>query len=131
MKKFIKIGKLFCIIAAISMVFGGCGTIFQGTKQEVSFDSGPGAAEVWVNGAKVGVTPCRVELKRKGEYTIEFKKEGFQTKSYRISNSVGAGWVILDILGGLVPVVIDAATGGWHSLDQTSINATLEKQQAN
>jgi len=41
---------------------------------------------------------------------------------------VGAGWVILDILGGLIPVIVDAATGDWHYLDQTNVNAALEKQ---
>jgi hypothetical protein len=30
---------------------------------------------------------------------------------------------------GLVPVVIDAATGAWYSLDQKNIDAVLEKQQ--
>jgi len=129
MQSIYNIGRWLCLIAVTVFIFNGCGLIFQGTKQDVGFDSGPGAAEVWVNGAKVGVTPCKIELKRNEEYTIEFKKEGYQTKSYRITNGVGAGWVILDILGGLIPVVIDAATGAWSSLDQNSINATLEKQQ--
>ncbi|HUX60911.1 MAG TPA: hypothetical protein VMV32_06335 [Ignavibacteriaceae bacterium] len=31
-------------------------------------------------------------------------KDLAQTKSYRIKNVLGAGWVILDIMGGLVPV---------------------------
>ncbi len=130
MKKFAKMYSILCILATISFILESCGTIFQGTKEQVNFDSGPGAAEVWVNGAMVGTTPCQVQLKRKEEYTIEFKKKGYETKSYHISNSVGAGWVILDILGGLIPVVIDAATGGWHSLDQTTINATLQEQQS-
>ena len=130
MRRFIKVFAIFCIIATFSFVLESCGTIFQGTKEQVNFDSGPGEAEVWVNGAKVGVTPCQIQLKRNEEYTIEFKKKGYETKSYHISNSVGAGWVVLDILGGLIPVVIDAATGGWHSLDQNSINATLQEQQS-
>lgn len=39
------------------------------------------------------------------------------------------GWIVLDILGALVPVVIYAATGAWYSLDQKNIDAVLEKQQ--
>jgi hypothetical protein len=46
-----------------------------------------------------------------------------------VNASVGAGWVIIDILGGLLPVIIDAATGDWYSLDQDHVNAALEKQQ--
>jgi len=34
---------------------------------------------------------------------------------------------VLDILGGLIPIVIDAATGDWNKLDQDSVNAALEK----
>jgi hypothetical protein len=129
MKHIYNFGAAFCLIVVAALIFNGCALLFQGTSQNVSFDSVPGAAEVWVNGAKVGVTPCRIALKRNQEYTIEFKKQGYETKSYRITNSIGAGWVILDLLGGLIPVVIDAATGAWYSLDQDNVNAVLEKQQ--
>lgn len=129
MKHIHSFAAAFCLIAVSALIFNGCALIFQGTRQNVSFDSSPTAAEVWVNGAKVGLTPCKVDLKRNQEYTIEFKKEGYQTKSYRITNNIGAGWVILDILGGLIPVVIDASTGAWYSFDQNSVNTILEKQQ--
>jgi hypothetical protein len=46
-----------------------------------------------------------------------------------ISNHVGAGWVVLDVICGVLPVVVDAVTGSWYSLDQTNINAVLERQQ--
>ncbi|MCF7859585.1 MAG: PEGA domain-containing protein [Candidatus Cloacimonetes bacterium] len=129
MKQLQKIGLVFCFFSIIIIAVNGCAIIFQGTSKSMSFDSGPGAAEVWINGSKAGVTPCKIELKRDQEYSVEFRKEGFETKSYRITNSVGAGWVILDILGGLVPLVIDAATGAWYSFDQENINALLEEQQ--
>lgn len=129
MQRIYKIAGFSCLFAVTVLMFNGCALIFQGTSKNMSFDSGPGSAEVWVNGAKAGVTPCKIQLKRNQEYTIEFKKEGYQTKSYRITNGVGAGWVILDILGGLIPVIIDAATGAWYGFDQDNVNAVLEKQQ--
>jgi hypothetical protein len=46
-----------------------------------------------------------------------------------LSNSLGAGYVIFDILGGLVPVIIDAATGSWYVLDQDNIYMSLEKEK--
>lgn len=106
-----------------------CATIFKGTKQDMSFDGGPGNVSVWINGVESGQTPLRISLKVNEEYTIEFRKPGYKSKSYKISNSVGAGWVVLDVLGGLLPVIIDAATGSWYSLDQSHINAVLEAQQ--
>jgi hypothetical protein len=30
----------------------------------------------------------------------------------------GGGWIVLDVLAGLVPVIIDAATGEWSSVDE-------------
>lgn len=115
------------IVLFFVVFLAGCATLFKGTKESVSFDGGPGSVEVYVNGQKAGVTPFKMELKSDKEYTIEFRKEGYKSKTYTLSNKVGAGWVILDILGGLLPVVIDAATGAWYSLDQTTFNTTLEK----
>jgi len=37
--------------------------------------------------------------------------------------------VILDTLLGLVPVIVDAATGGWYYLDQKNMAALLMEQQ--
>jgi hypothetical protein len=108
-----------------------CATLFKGTKQEVSMNSEPQKAEVYVNGQLMGETPLALKLETKKTYSIEFRKEGYKSKTYQITNHVGAGWVILDVLAGLVGVIIDAATGAWYSLDQKNVNAVLEEQQKN
>jgi hypothetical protein len=120
--------RIFSIII-ICFFLTSCALIFKGTKQEVNFGSDPQRADVYVNGAKLGETPFAIELVTKNTYTIEFRKEGYESKTVLINNKIGAGWVILDILLGLVPVVVDAATGAWYSLDQKNVNAILEKQQ--
>jgi len=85
---------------------------------------------VYVNGVFRGTTPIKIKLESKGNYTIEFKKEGYGTSTYTITNHVGAGWIILDVLlTGLIGVVVDAATGAWYELDTKYVNAVLEKQQ--
>ncbi len=117
-----------CLVAVVLFVFNSCALILSGTKQGVHFDSSPPSVDVYIDGARAGTTPCKIELKKNKEYSIEFRKEGYESRTYRISNSVGAGWIVLDILVGLVPVVIDATTGAWYSLDQESINTILEKQ---
>ncbi len=110
-------------------LFYSCAVIFKGTKSEVSLDSYPQRAKVYVNGAYMGETPLKLYLKCNEIYTIKFIKEGFKPVVRRISNHVQAGWVILDIIGGLAPVVIDAATGAWYELDEKNVNAILEKQK--
>jgi hypothetical protein len=122
-----KIKILF--IALICIYLSSCALVFKGTKQEVSFRSDPQRAEVFVNGIRMGETPLTLKLITKQTYAIEFKIEGYKPKSVQINNKVGAGWVVLDIVLGLVPVVVDAATGAWYSLEQKNIDAVLEKQQ--
>jgi hypothetical protein len=119
------IGSLFLVV----ILLAGCATLFKGSTEKVNFGSDPVGARVYVNGQHMGTTPLELRLESKRSYTIEFRKEGFQNKTVLISSSVGAGWIILDILGGLFPVIIDAATGDWMYLDQTNVNAALEAQQ--
>ena len=57
------------------------------------------------------------------------KIEGYESITRVVNTKVGAGWIVLDVLGGLIPVVIDAATGNWNKLDQDAVNAVLEEQQ--
>ncbi len=117
--------------ALICVYLTSCATLFKGTKQEVSINSEPQKAEVYVNGQLMGETPIALKLETKKTYSVEFRKEGYKSKTYQITNHVGAGWIILDVLAGLVGVIVDAATGAWYSLDQKNVNAVLEEQQKN
>ncbi len=76
-----------------------------------------------------GRTPLRLELRPDESYTIEFRREGYQTEVRRIQNKVGVGWIVLDVLFGVVPVLVDALTGAWYEFDQKYVNALLERQQ--
>lgn len=124
-QKFLKVFSFFMVFVFLM----GCATLFKGTTEELSINSDPQRAQVYINGDLYGETPLSVRVESKKTYTIEFRKEGYQTKAYKINNRVGAGWIILDVLGGLIPVIVDAATGAWYHLDQTNVNMILEKQQ--
>jgi len=119
------------IIALICIYLSSCALVFKGTKEEVSFRSDPQRAEVYVNGIRMGETPLTLKLVTKQTYAIEFKIEGYKPKSFQINNKVGAGWVVLDIVLGLVPVVVDAATGAWYSLDQKILMRFLKNNKRN
>ena len=117
------IGAIFLVMV---LFLTNCATVFKGVTTDVNFRSDPTGAEVYVNENKMGTTPVELKLESKKTYHIEFKKEGYESKTYTITNHVGVNWVILDVLFGLVPVIVDAATGAWYYLDQESINAVLE-----
>ena len=119
---------IFSVFIASSLICVGCATIFKGSTDPVNFTSEPSGAEVYVDGILLGTTPFQMELKSAESYKIEFRKDGHITRTILLNNSVGAGWIILDVFGGIIPVVIDAATGNWYSLDQATVNAVLETQ---
>lgn len=118
---------LFVLIAAVAILLWGCATLFNDKDPPVSFVSNPSAAKLYVNGNYVGDTPFAIELKTNKEYTIEFRKEGYETKTYFLNNQIGVGWIILDVVGGLVPIVVDAVTGAWYEFNEENINVLLEK----
>jgi glycerol-3-phosphate acyltransferase PlsY len=66
-------------------------------------------------------------LKTDREYTIEFRKDGYETRTYFLGNKIGAGWIILDVLCGLIPVVVDVATGAWYEFTEENIIVVLEQ----
>ncbi len=129
MNKLYKIGLFFFFIAVAVLTFSSCATLFKGSTDGVNFSSEPDGAKVYVNGDMLGTTPFALELKSNKTYTIEFRKDGYENKTVLLNNSVGGGWIVLDVLGGLIPIVVDAATGNWYGLDQDHVNAILENQQ--
>lgn len=102
-----------------------CATIFKGATDPINFGSTPTGAEVYVDGKLMGKTPIKFELTSKKTYVIDFKFEG-QTKTVNLTNKVGAGWIILDVLCGLVPVIVDAATGSWYQLTPKNVNVDFK-----
>jgi hypothetical protein len=102
--------------------------VFKGTSDNVDFSSEPDGAKVYVNGVLRGTTPVKLKLESKRTYNIEFKKEGYETKNFTLTNHVGVGWVILDVIFGIVPVVVDAATGSWYVLDQDYVKVEMEEE---
>lgn len=108
-------------------VFGlvGCGALFNGGPQQVTFTSEPSEAEVIIDGQRYGTTPLVVDLSKKNSYAVTFRKAGFEEQVRTLNHRVSGGYVVLDILGGLLPIVVDAATGSWYVLESDNVSATL------
>jgi hypothetical protein len=126
MKKF-KILLVILLIPQI-IILQSCATMFKGNSSKVEVSSEPSGATLYVNGNQMGKTPGILKLESKNNYQIEIRKEGYETRTFNITNSVAGGYVVLDILFGIVPIIIDVATGSWYVLDQDHVNAVLEKK---
>lgn len=117
------------VLAVLLLSVSSCAALFNSGTKGVVFTSEPNGAEVFINGQPYGRTPLSLKLKQKKDYVVMFRRSGFEERSYIVNNHVGAGWVILDVLGGLVPVIIDGATGAWYSLDDSSVHGVLAQSR--
>ncbi len=123
--------KTVSLIVLVTFVFmlSNCATIFKGEYRDVRINSEPDDTQVYVNGEFQGRTPLKLELRPNESYTIEFRRKGYKTEVRQIKNKIGVGWIVLDVIFGVVPVLIDALTGAWYEFDQRYVNAILERQQ--
>lgn len=111
------------------VIYTGCATLFKSShKTDIDVMSKPGQAKVYVNGTYRGTTPTKLNLSNENSYEVKIEKEGFAPMHYTIGKKVGVKWIILDILGGGIPIIVDAVTGNWYELDKESISVDLSKE---
>lgn len=107
-----------------------CGTIIQGTRQQVGISSNPSNASVTINGKYRGNTPLIIDLKRKDSHIVRIQLDGYQPYEATLTRSTSS-WVWGNIVfGGLIGLVIDASTGGMYRLTPEQIVAELRASQA-
>ena len=114
---------LLCVFSFVS-----CGALFKGSTQTISVKSVQQGSTIEVDG-QTFVSPALIELPRNQNYIVTISKEGYETRQIRINRTVSGGIVILDILGGVLPVVIDAVMGTWYNLTPKEINVNLVSKQ--
>lgn len=128
MRKTVKL--IMISVLLISAVFSiGCATLFKDKMKKIAFDSDPQGADIYIDGNRVGKTPMPMNLSNLKAVTVTFKKEGYEDKTYLINTKIGTGWIVLDCLGGFIPVIIDAATENWYSLDTDNVKVMLDVQK--
>lgn len=107
-----------------------CGTLFNAKVKTVTMVSTPDQAEVWIDGIMRGVTPLSLELDNHESHTVVFRKEDHSDVACELNSSAGVLWIVLDILGGLIPIIVDAATGDWNGIDQNACDVVLPTSPA-
>lgn len=113
---------IFLLLLPLTM---GCASMMQGSTESAGISSNPDGATVFVNGEIKGETPVILDLKRKSDYRIELKKEGYQDASASITHNV-SGWVWGNVLfGGLIGLAVDACAGGMYKLSTDTIHLDL------
>lgn len=113
------------VIGSVGLLLG-CAAILGSKEKNFDLRSHPDGAEVFLDGARLGTTPFKVNLSNQKEHTFVFRKEGYKEVSCTLSRGTGGGWVVADVLLGLVPVIVDAATSSWSQTKGDSCLGSME-----
>lgn len=117
-------------LLASTLSLGACATVTRGTTEQLTFDSDPPAAMRTSTGLTCPTTPCTLEVSRKSEFVATFSKEGYQSQDVmvqtRVAGGGAAGFAGNVLIGGLVGMGVDAATGSTLEHYPSPVFVTLE-----
>ena len=116
-------------LALLLLATTACGTLFNSGTRQVALSSTPSAAEVWINGERQGTTPLTLDLDNHNGHMVTFRMAGHDDVVCQLNASIEVKWLVLDILGGPIPIIVDASTGKWKSLESDNCNVTLPARQ--
>jgi hypothetical protein len=112
------------------LFLSGCATVTRGTTNQVTFVSEPPGAEMQTSVGHRCTTPCTIEFSRKQEFVATFSKVGYKSEQIpvqtRVAGSGAAGFAGNVLVGGLVGMGVDAATGSTLEHFPNPVSATLE-----
>jgi hypothetical protein len=118
------LSKIAIVILFFSIVTS-CASIISTSKQTININTNPSGANVSINGENVGISPLFYSFSRKNDYTVKIDLAGYQPYELRLTRSLNP-WVFGNIIfGGLIGIVIDAATGAIYKLSPDQINTNL------
>lgn len=121
---------IFAVTA--SGVFSGCATIFNGTEQDVKFNSDPSGAKILIGNAKRGTTPTTLSLIKPGlkDTRVTFVKEGYEDRTITLQKQFAKA-SILNVIGPtLVGFGVDAFSGALFNYYPSEYTAELERKTA-
>ncbi len=126
--------RLTVVFTAIMLT--GCATVMNHGSQKVNISSLPIGAGVTIDSKPYGKTPVVAKLARGEHHQVVIELPGYKTYNLALTRKV-SGWVWGNaIIGGVIGVVIDVATGNMYKLTPEQVMAELktesaEQQQAN
>jgi hypothetical protein len=70
-----------------------------------------------------------MKLEKNKTYHIEFKMQENKSIVYSLNRHIISKYIILDIIFGFVPVIVDAVTGAWYTFDEKDILVGISDDQ--
>lgn len=115
MKLTLSLGAMFLL--------NGCAFMFNGGKQDVSFETNPSDADIKNNGKFVGTGQAVVSIDRSTSQNILVSSEGYDDQHVYLQKKMNAPWLIWDIgtcvfpIALCIPVLVDAISGAWNGYE--------------
>ena len=120
--------KKLIFLSLVCFVLSSCATILSSTTQRVNFTTTPPDAKVYINDIEVGKTPLLKDLKRNGKYLIKLELEGHKPHLINLEKKFNPVVLANILLGGVVGLIVDIATGAIYVLSPDEINIFLKKK---
>lgn len=122
---------LFALGATVS----GCATVTRGVHEVWTVNTVPPNASVkTTNGFSCDATPCSFNMKHRETFDVTISKAGYKEwhghVTHQFSSGGGAALAGNALIGGLVGVTVDAASGATQKLVPNPLNVTLEPETA-
>jgi hypothetical protein len=116
-------------IVAAATTLAACATVTRGTTSQIQILSNPPEATARTSLGYSCLTPCTVQMSRKDEFTVVVSKPGYHSAEVfvrtQVAGSGAAGFAGNVILGGVVGMGVDAATGAALEHFPNPVLATL------
>jgi len=122
--------RFMVICGPILLSLGGCATVTRGTTEVLVIETDPPGADVEITPANQHCkTPCSAKLRRKDNQMVVIKRAGYEDVQVNVQPQIAgagaAGMAGNVIVGGLIGVAIDAASGATKELKPNPIKVTL------
>ncbi len=104
------------LLASATLLFCACATLVNDSPQTIPITSTPAGARVVVDGVDRGVTPVKIKLPVHAGHKITVEAAGYPARTISVESSAGVGYVVADILFGVVPLIVDIYTKDLYNL---------------
>lgn len=126
----VMVGSRIVAAALVAVSVGACGSIARGTTERMAFlTEPPGASMTTTKGYACPATPCSLEVDRSDEFDVTFAKPGYRPELVPVRTKVvgsgAAGMAGNVLLGGVIGIGVDAATGAALDHFPNPVSATL------
>jgi hypothetical protein len=121
------------LATALALPCISCASITRGTTENISISSTPAGATAELSGLDnptACVTPCVVVAKRNADITVTINKAGYEPQVIPLTKEIpgtgAAGFAGNVLVGGLVGMGVDAATGAAMDHKPNPVTVTLQ-----